>query len=675
MKTLSESFDQFGIPFHESVDDWRSEGIKFETEKDSGVLFIRALKDGKEIGVMDVAPSAAEPGKLYPLGVKVDPAFRRKGVATEMYRIAEKHFGLPFTKGHYQSPEGKAFRKAYSKLKKEEYGPVNESKSSTEIRVVHEPTSSGQDLVIGAFDGSRQVGMLRVYDLGRGKITASDVEVDSEYRRKGIATAMYVFAEKHTGSKMIPADQAAGPGFDPEDTFSDDAKAFWNQSNRPFGEADESGLVDGAQVANLEDVPRGKESEKHRSAGDKKVYSNQEVAKRWCEMEHDSGTSISYEKLLSKHSKDGWRLVDLPIESVEEHYEGHQDSEGNIQGFIKLAQGGSEFPPIIVKPYPGRPGIYKTIDGFHRLLAARRLGQKKIKAYVPAGSVTEDFDYEFTNWIGKKDEKYNASVKGSFNMLRKGKGWIPESVIKLENPDGLDVAVLRNPNLNQVLNALDRSSDGVLKYCQADGQMYVWDAFHFTHDGFCDQMGIDPKKADLGIIESAEDAEGIFAPQTHVAESSGSGLWSVQQVWDAEDWRDSYYDLFPGYSKPEEQGQDYVYDTRAKATAAAKELIDIFEGLGDPVHLYRVVHAESQEQIDMEMLGEHWSWDRKTALEFAGYNLQKPWFMIEAKIKRSEIDWGSTLRAQMAHPYEREIFIPYPARPSVSTIQRVDKKS
>jgi 8-oxo-dGTP pyrophosphatase MutT (NUDIX family)/GNAT superfamily N-acetyltransferase len=56
------------------------------------------------------------------------------------------------------------------------------------------------------------------------KMMVSDVEVDEEHQRQGLATQMYVLAEKLAGKKLHPY---------PEQY--DDGKALWSQPNRPFG--------------------------------------------------------------------------------------------------------------------------------------------------------------------------------------------------------------------------------------------------------------------------------------------------------------------------------------------------------------------------------------------------------------------------------------------------------
>lgn len=50
------------------------------------------------------------------------------------------------------------------------------------------------------------------------------VEIDPEFRRRGLATAMYAWAERLSGKKFRPAT-----------SHTDAAEAFWKQKKRPFG--------------------------------------------------------------------------------------------------------------------------------------------------------------------------------------------------------------------------------------------------------------------------------------------------------------------------------------------------------------------------------------------------------------------------------------------------------
>ena len=64
--------------------------------------------------------------------------------------------------------------------------------------------------------------------ISEGDLHCNNVRVDEEHRRKGICTALYVFAEKLFGRKI--------ENFWKGDPIqSDAAKKLWNQPNRPFG--------------------------------------------------------------------------------------------------------------------------------------------------------------------------------------------------------------------------------------------------------------------------------------------------------------------------------------------------------------------------------------------------------------------------------------------------------
>jgi hypothetical protein len=118
-----------------------------------------------------------------------------------------------------------------------------------------------------------------------------------------------------------------------------------------------------------------------------KDITNKEVAQHWHQSAYpgeayDSGNKEYFENMLSDHHDGKWQMVDLPIAQTSGHHSGHDMSEQYINEFQKLHSTGSEFPPIIARPHDDKPG-YRTIDGQHRLEAARQLGHTHIKAYVP----------------------------------------------------------------------------------------------------------------------------------------------------------------------------------------------------------------------------------------------------------------------------------------------------
>jgi hypothetical protein len=67
------------------------------------------------------------------------------------------------------------------------------------------------------------VGQSQYYNYPDKPMMSPDVHITEENRRKGIATAMHELAEKESGRKILQGSQ------------TDDAKALWDQTERPFG--------------------------------------------------------------------------------------------------------------------------------------------------------------------------------------------------------------------------------------------------------------------------------------------------------------------------------------------------------------------------------------------------------------------------------------------------------
>jgi len=109
------------------------------------------------------------------------------------------------------------------------------------------------------------------------------------------------------------------------------------------------------------------------------------VAAHFRSTEHNVDDMETYHNILARHHEGSWKKIKVPLDRVHGHHEGHADSANNIKDFADRAKKGSKLPAIIAKPHPTKAGHFVTIDGQHRVAAAKSLGHTHIDAYVPHG--------------------------------------------------------------------------------------------------------------------------------------------------------------------------------------------------------------------------------------------------------------------------------------------------
>jgi hypothetical protein len=139
---------------------------------------------------------------------------------------------------------GKAGRAAFVKRKRAAQGKGGDAKKGGErkkgqkpIKVktgVNESTTNelvlnhigDNEYVVKAMKGGREVGKLNfIKSKFKPVLKATIVTVDPAYRRQGIGSSMYVYAEKELGMKFVKSDEVLTP----------DGKSIWNDPNRKFG--------------------------------------------------------------------------------------------------------------------------------------------------------------------------------------------------------------------------------------------------------------------------------------------------------------------------------------------------------------------------------------------------------------------------------------------------------
>lgn len=153
---------------------------------------------------------------------------------------------------------------------------------------------------------------------------------------------------------------------------------------------------------------------------------------------------------------------------------------------------------------------------------------------------------------------------------------------------------------------------------------------------------------------------------------------STQLIFDSIPWQDNSRDLYPGYSKEEQDfTEEYYFETREKALDYAEHIKDLFDSLPSVVKIYRSLKAKSQEDIDLEYPGESWSFDRESAINFGLRNGSN--FLLSAKIKKEDINWQGTIKAYVlfsgthSEDDENEIVVDDPEKLMEINVEKMKK--
>jgi GNAT superfamily N-acetyltransferase len=246
MKTEAEMF-------HKS-DNWKKEGYQFNYAHEnweSGPVHSVMVNDKSGEKAAHFRFAHDKDGTFSAFSSHVYPEHRRKGIATEAYRLVEEKSGHKISPG-VTSSEADALwsqpNRPFGKSEEIEKGEKGDWQKEGYSLKTHKPLEEWVT-VVGS-DGQKR----KVQDNTYHRITAhspsgekvgdysffhhpknnphemfvSGSSTHPEHRRKGLASAAYALAEKNTGAKIQN---------NPENR-TETADALWNQPNRKFGKSE-----------------------------------------------------------------------------------------------------------------------------------------------------------------------------------------------------------------------------------------------------------------------------------------------------------------------------------------------------------------------------------------------------------------------------------------------------
>ncbi len=127
-----------------------------------------------------------------------------------------------------------------------------------------------------------------------------------------------------------------------------------------------------------------------------------------------------------------------------------------------------------------------------------------------------------------------------------------------------------------------------------------------------------------------------------------------------------YYDLYPEYSNAIVEGENYYFNTYKQASEWADMVIDVFNSLQnkEEIRVYRAVYLKNKNDLKYDDLGESWSFDKNSAIEFGFHNNSN--YLLSGIVYPYNIDWEESIKLFVKNSFdmfsgesENELYIPY----------------
>lgn len=119
----------------------------------------------------------------------------------------------------------------------------------------------------------------------------------------------------------------------------------------------------------------------------------------------------------------------------------------------------------------------------------------------------------------------------------------------------------------------------------------------------------------------------------------------TEDVFGMIDFIDSYRDLYPGYDDDNinEYSDEYYFSSESSAYNDVNSNLETFDSLPEPIDIHRSIKVNSKDDIDYDDLGESWSFDKQSAINFAN-NQAGGNYLITGKTKSYNVDWKRTIK-------------------------------
>lgn len=117
----------------------------------------------------------------------------------------------------------------------------------------------------------------------------------------------------------------------------------------------------------------------------------------------------------------------------------------------------------------------------------------------------------------------------------------------------------------------------------------------------------------------------------------------TEDVFNMIDYHGSYKNLYPNYDEDNnEYEDDHYFSSKEEAYEDINSTLEFFDSLPNPLTIYRTIKVKSLDYIDYDNLGESWSYEKQSAIDFAN-NQARGNVLIIAQTNSDNVDWPSTI--------------------------------
>ena len=119
---------------------------------------------------------------------------------------------------------------------------------------------------------------------------------------------------------------------------------------------------------------------------------------------------------------------------------------------------------------------------------------------------------------------------------------------------------------------------------------------------------------------------------------------STEDIFDMIEYADSFKNLYPNYNDYDnEYEEDYYFGSKEEAYTTINNILSFFNELSNPIPIYRSIKVDSLNDIKYDYLGDSWSYDRESAINFSK-NHGCGNVLLIGKTYFENVDWKNTIK-------------------------------